>query len=375
MLLLEHPSTNSIELAVAFTKEVGAGLQDSLPQGIQAVLGRFRDILQESSNEKKIQYSIEGLLAIRRKGFDKSGYPARHETLDVIEARDLITHEIYLDDDIEQDLRLDIFKFDHNYQKHEHEYNQFKNEILYREETEEAQTCELTNEMGEDEDNSLLPTGIIKDKTETNLLNLRRTIYLTIMSSLDFEEAGHKLLKINFCPGQETELVTMIIESCSQERMYTKYFGLLAQRFCQLNRSYQELFEQCFEKQYMLIHRLETNKLRNVAKLFAHLISSDAISWDVLLCVRLTVENTTSSARIFVKIIFQELSEKLGLRKIQERICGSDQAHCFTNIFPRDTTSNIRFSINFFTSIGLGSLTNHQREYLKQLPEPQANAI
>lgn len=36
----------------------------------------------------------------------------------------------------------------------------------------------------------------IQDRTQTNLVNLRRTIYLTIMSALDFEEAGHKLLKM-----------------------------------------------------------------------------------------------------------------------------------------------------------------------------------
>ena len=35
----------------------------------------------------------------------------------------------------------------------------------------------------------------IRDRTETNLVNLRRTIYLTIMSSVDFEEAGDKLMK------------------------------------------------------------------------------------------------------------------------------------------------------------------------------------
>ena len=46
----------------------------------------------------------------------------------------------------------------------------------------------------------------IKDETETNLVNLRRTIYLTIMSSVDFEEAGHKLLKIKLEPGQEVSL-------------------------------------------------------------------------------------------------------------------------------------------------------------------------
>lgn len=51
----------------------------------------------------------------------------------------------------------------------------------------------------EDDDESMK----IKDETETNLVNLRRTIYLTIMSSVDFEEAGHKLLKIKLEPGQE----------------------------------------------------------------------------------------------------------------------------------------------------------------------------
>ena len=39
--------------------------------------------------------------------------------------------------------------------------------------------------------------------TETNLVALRRVIYLTIQSSLDFEECAHKMLKINLKPGQE----------------------------------------------------------------------------------------------------------------------------------------------------------------------------
>ena len=37
----------------------------------------------------------------------------------------------------------------------------------------------------------------IQDMTEKDLINLRRTIYLVIMSSIDFEECTHKLLKLN----------------------------------------------------------------------------------------------------------------------------------------------------------------------------------
>ena len=43
----------------------------------------------------------------------------------------------------------------------------------------------------------------IEDRTEANLVNLRRIIYLTIMNALNYEEAVHKLLKIELQEGQE----------------------------------------------------------------------------------------------------------------------------------------------------------------------------
>jgi hypothetical protein len=43
----------------------------------------------------------------------------------------------------------------------------------------------------------------IEDHTETNLVNLRRVIYLTIMNALNYEEAVHKLLKVQLKEGEE----------------------------------------------------------------------------------------------------------------------------------------------------------------------------
>lgn len=97
----------------------------------------------------------------------------------------------------------------------------------------------------------------------------------------------------------------MLLECCSQERTYLRYYGLLGQRFCMINKIHQENFEKCFVQQYSMIHRLETNKLRNVAKFFAHLLGTDALPWHVLAYIRLTEEDTTSSSRIFIKILFQ----------------------------------------------------------------------
>ena len=40
-------------------------------------------------------------------------------------------------------------------------------------------------------------------------------------------------------PGQEVEVCTMLIECCAQERTYLRFYGLLAERFCLIDRAYQ----------------------------------------------------------------------------------------------------------------------------------------
>lgn len=64
----------------------------------------------------------------------------------------------------------------------------------------------------------------------------------------------------------------------------------------------------------------------------------------------------------------QELSEHLGIRLLNERLTDPTMQDSFESIFPRDNPKNTRFSINFFTSIGLGGITENLREYLKNMP-------
>lgn len=61
----------------------------------------------------------------------------------------------------------------------------------------------------------------------------------------------------------------------------------------------------------------------------------------------------------------QDLAENMGLQSLNDRLQDPDCAMWFYGIFPRDTPRNMRFSINFFTSIGLGGLTDNMRAYLK----------
>ncbi|PHT51176.1 Pre-mRNA-splicing factor CWC22 -like protein [Capsicum baccatum] len=369
-VLLEKPTDDSVEVAVGFVTECGSMLQDLCPRGLHGIFERFRGILHEGEIDKRVQFLIESLFALRKAKFQ--GYQAVRPELDLVEQDDQLTHEVSLSDTIDPEIALDIFKPDPNFLENERKYEELKKAILGEESeggedsgAESEDEDEDEDEESEEEDEEQMK---IKDETETNLINLRRTIYLTIMSSVDFEEAGHKLLKIKLEPGQEMELCIMLLECCSQERTYLRYYGLLGQRFCMINKIHQENFEKCFVQQYSMIHRLETNKLRNVAKFFAHLLGTDALPWHCLAYIRLTEEDTTSSSRIFIKILFQEMSEHLGIRLLNERLNDPTMQESLESIFPKDNPKNTRFAINFFTSIGLGGITENMREYLKNMP-------
>lgn len=164
----------------------------------------------------------------------------------------------------------------------------------------------------------------------------------------------------------------MIIDCCAQQRTYEKFFGLIGQRFCQVNKMYCEPFQKIFADTYTTVHRLETGKLRNVSKFFAHLFFTDAIGWEVMGVIKLNEDDTTSSSRIFIKLLWQELAEYVGMVKLCQRLRDPTLQQAFDGLFPRDNPRDTRFAINFFTSIGLGGLTEDLRTHLKSAPKVAA---
>lgn len=368
LLLLNKPTDDSVEIAVGLTREVGQYLEEMNMAIALAVFDRFREILHEADIDKRVQYMIEVLFQVRKDKYKDN--TAIKEELDLVEEEDQITHQASLEDQIEVQDTLNIFKFDEKWEEHEEAYKNLKAEIL-GENSDDEEDSDASDESSEEDEAATEERAMeIKDATNTDLVNLRRTIYLTIMSSLDFEEACHKLMKVHLPPGQEPELPSMIIECCSQEKTYSKFFGLVGERFAKLNRLWTDLFEQSFAKYYDTIHRYETNRLRNIARFFGHLLSNDAIGWHVFSVVHLNEDETTSSSRIFIKILFQDLAEALGMPKLQERLKDDILRASYEGIFPTDNPRNTRFSINYFTSIGMGSLTEEMREHLKNLPKP-----
>jgi len=356
----------------------------------------------------RVRYTIESVMQARRTTPPFKAFPARVPELDLVEEDDQICHDVGLDDAIDPQPRLDGFRVDPDFDAGERVWEEARRAILGSDEEEEesdeqdgegggaeggaegadpADTEGATMVEGAEADRATAAaassssssaaapaeasSGIL-DYTEQDVVNLRRTLYLTIMNSLDFEECAHKIMRLDIPSGLESEVTNMLIECCSQEKTFKRFYSLLAARFCLVSPVYQDLLSEGFEKYLATIHRLELNRLRNVSRLFAHLFLADAVPWTAMAVIRISERETTSSSRIFLKILFQELASYLGIATLRERLLDPDMAETFEGMFPRSNLRDTRYSTNFFTEIGLGALTEESRKWLQEAPRIMA---
>uniref|UniRef100_A0A0N5BWQ7 MI domain-containing protein n=1 Tax=Strongyloides papillosus TaxID=174720 RepID=A0A0N5BWQ7_STREA len=372
--LMETPTDDSIEMSITFIREIGMKLTEISPKGITAIFERLRSILNNSDTiSKRIQYMIEVLFQTRKEKF--AAHISVPEELDLIEEEDQITHNISLTEVLDPENKLNYFSFDFNFEENEKQYDEVKREILGDVDDDDFEQGEGNsgekeeegeeNETSENTDNPVAMKII--DLTDEQLTAFRKSVYLTLQSSLDYQEAAHKLIKNEWKPGLEKELCNMIVDACAQQRSYENFYGNLAARFCNLKQEFQNCFEEIAKDAYTNVHRFPITQLRNVAFLVSHLLFTNSISWDVLSIVRLTETDTTPAGRIYLKFVFQTIVENISAAKFYEKMKDPEMAHIWKGIFPRNNKEDIMFAINYFTMIDLGQLTLDMRERLKKL--------
>lgn len=382
-LLLERPSNDSVFLTVRALYIVGRLIESQVPAASNMIYDRLGSLMHDSEEISENTCSqIQILFKVRRGGFKK--YPPMEEDLDLVEEDDQVTHLVELEERLEAEDYLNIYHFDDKYEENEQQYDNIRNDILGGSDTESEEEEDTGNDEAVDENElqsmqqDLLQ---IKDMTESNLINFQKTVYLTVMSSMSSQEAVHKLLKLQFDKtltdkGKNREvLVDMIVKCCSNEKTYSKYYGVIGEKLCSISPEWHQAFVHVFKSYYNDIHQYESNALRNIGKFFGHLYALDRLAmeegWNEIV---LTEEHTNSASRVLLKFIFQELVEEIGITELQERLEDPVIKKAIHGMFPVTDVSfedndHIRFAINYFTAIGLGVLTDELRSVLAHLQD------
>lgn len=113
-LLVETPTDDSVEVAIAFLKECGMKLQEVSSKGVNAIFEMLKNILHEGKLDKRVQYMIEVVFQVRKDGF--KDHIAVMNSLELVEEDDQFTHLIMLDEatdaqDVLSKLRRSLFLF------------------------------------------------------------------------------------------------------------------------------------------------------------------------------------------------------------------------------------------------------------------------
>ncbi|CAO3642024.1 unnamed protein product [Mucor hiemalis] len=175
-------------------------------------------------------------------------------------------------------------------------------------------------------DQSLQETLLKLARKQGMNTDIRRTIFVTIMSSEDYLDAFEKLMKLGLSEVQQREICRVMLQCTGNEKTFNPYYMLVSKRLCEVDHSFKVTFQYCLwdflrecgESEVGGLERsasenavaeenknIRLSKLMNMAKFYASLIADGALTLAVLKSVNFM--SVQRNARIFLEILFSNL--------------------------------------------------------------------
>ncbi|KAK0193837.1 hypothetical protein F5146DRAFT_1101683 [Armillaria mellea] len=144
--------------------------------------------------------------------------------------------------------------------------------------------------------------------------DIRRSIFVVLMSSEDYVDACDRLSQLNLSEVQQREIIRVLLHCCGNEKTYNPYYTLVCQHLCRSSHSYKVTLQFCLwdflrdlgeeevggaeviksikesggSKSFDL-KSISSTRLRNVAKAYAWWISKDCVTLAILKPVDFTL--------------------------------------------------------------------------------------
>ncbi|KAG6900793.1 hypothetical protein C0993_000112 [Termitomyces sp. T159_Od127] len=151
--------------------------------------------------------------------------------------------------------------------------------------------------------------------------DIRRSIFVVLMSSEDYVDACERLSQLNLTEVQQREIVRVLIHCCGNEKTYNPYYTLVCQQLCRTSHSYKitlqfslwdflrdlgetsvggtELIKSLKDDNGFDLKTTSSTRMRNVARAFGWWIAKDCVTLLILKPVDFTSlkETTTEFLR------------------------------------------------------------------------------
>lgn len=152
-----------------------------------------------------------------------------------------------------------------------------------------------------------MDTGVVSlhqlAKCQRMNTDVRRSIFVAVMSASDYKDACARILKLRLKKSQELEIPKVLTHCTGAEKVYNPYYSLISRELCadrKLKTAFQfvlwdlfKLMGEYSERPYDTQEQeksLEARSLLNLAKLYGALVASGGLSFSILkVCVLLPI--------------------------------------------------------------------------------------
>jgi len=142
--------------------------------------------------------------------------------------------------------------------------------------------------------------------------DIRRSIFVVLMSSDDYVDACERLAQLNLTEVQQREVVRVLVNCCGNERVYNPYYTFVCQHLCRTSRSYKITLQFCLwdflrdlgeasvggaevlknlkdNGEGFEARDISSTKMRNVANAYAWWAAKDSVALSIFKPVDFTV--------------------------------------------------------------------------------------
>ncbi|CAM8878007.1 unnamed protein product [Rhodiola kirilowii] len=138
----------------------------------------------------------------------------------------------------------------------------------------------------------------------------RKAIFCIIMSGEDCDDAFEKLLRLDIAGKQDREIVRVLVKCCLQEKVFNKYYTVLASKLCKHNKNHKFSLQYCLWDHYKGLETMELQQSMHLARFAAEMFSSHSLSLAVLKAVDFSDLSQLTAKRVMhFRMLFESIFE------------------------------------------------------------------
>lgn len=193
----------------------------------------------------------------------------------------------------------------------------------------------------------------------------RRAIFCIIMSGEDYIDAFEKLLRLDLPGKQDREIMRVLVECCLQEKVFNKYYAVLAFKLCEHDKNHKFTLQFCLWDHFKEVETMQLVRSMNLARLVAELVASFTLSIAVLKSVDLNdIRQLTPKRIMHFRMLFEAMFEYSN--KVVWNV--------FTRVAVAPELENLRQGIEFFMKEYLVKVNKAASEKFKIVRKALNNA-